>query len=498
MLKWVTGKLNRSREQVTPVSHHPDVRLDFTPQSADELLAAASRERALQQLWDNSPFSRSVWEAFWLAPVRALAVRLQQLPAASTGPYAREGGMLDEALEVAVCAVRLSRGWMLPPGAAPEEQAAQSAAWCTAIFWAALLHDVGALNQMAAFHEDGGRWYPGVAAPDGSWRIRFSQSQGDTAAWGAMIAYRLLPEGGFRWLCRWPQVADILLVYLSGNKNAGAILHAAVSEARLKCGLPPPELALSPARAPVETASTLQQNVSTSSSEHAPAKPVPSAITIISESYADPQTSDTTLTVPALVSAIELNELASDDKNNPVMSEESGGTPGELLNMLDHLTADSSVMPPESVLIPEAVAVKSVADEVQLPDPSVMVALSPGEHFWQWLVGAVAGGLVTVNAQDSLLHVMTQYVFLQTPDCFYRYLSAQGNTEINKDDIQKNFESLNRHFSHNGKGIYIYRKYENEKQEGRFTKLSGYMIPLNFIFTNGAPPPDSPWLLPNK
>jgi hypothetical protein len=202
--------------------------------------------------------------------------------------------------------------------------------------------------------------------------------------------------------------------------------------------------------------------------------------------------------VPALVSAIELNELASDDKNNPVMSEESGGTPGELLNMLDHLTADSSVMPPESVLIPEAVAVKSVADEVQLPDPSVMVALSPGEHFWQWLVGAVAGGLVTVNAQDSLLHVMTQYVFLQTPDCFYRYLSAQGNTEINKDDIQKNFESLNRHFSHNGKGIYIYRKYENEKQEGRFTKLSGYMIPLNFIFTNGAPPPDSPWLLPNK
>ena len=93
---------------------------------------------------------------------------------------------------------------------------------------------------------------------------------------------------------------------------------------------------------------------------------------------------------------------------------------------------------------------------------------------------------------------MTQYVFLQTPECFYRYRAEQENSEIKKDDLQKNFESLDRHYSRNGKGIYIYRKYENEKREGRYTKLSGYMIPLNFIFTNGLLPPDSPWLSPNK
>jgi integrating conjugative element relaxase (TIGR03760 family) len=498
MLKWVTAKLNRSKEQVTPVSHHADARLGFRPQSADELLSLASRKRALQQLWDNSPFSRSVWEAFWLAPVRELTVRIQQLPAAETGPYAREGGMLDEALEVAVCAVRLSRGWMLPPGAAPEEQAAQGAAWCTAIFWAALLHDVGALHHMAAFHEDGSRWYSGLAIPELPWRVRFSPGQGDAVVWGAMIAYRLLPEDGLRWLSRWPQIIDLLMIYLSGHKNAAAILHAAVTEARYKCGLESQVIVLRDVKLPVEVAGTISQNAPASSQEHESVNPASSPVTAISDSYTPSQIPDATLSASGLASAIGHNEFANDAENNAVMLQKTGGTPGELLNILDQITANESVSQPDTAPVIEMAAQLSPSDERPRPLHSDLVKLSSGEHFWQWLVSAVTDGSVTVNAQDSLLHVMTQYVFLQTPECFYRYLAVQQNSEIKKDDLQKNFESLDRHYSRNGKGIYIYRKYENEKREGRYTKLSGYMIPFNFIFTNGLLPPDSPWLSPNK
>ncbi|MFV8761993.1 conjugal transfer nickase/helicase domain-containing protein [Yersinia enterocolitica] len=107
-------------------------------------------------------------------------------------------------------------------------------------------------------------------------------------------------------------------------------------------------------------------------------------------------------------------------------------------------------------------------------------------------------GRLTVNAQDSLLHIIKQHVFVQTPDCFYRYLAIKPNAKIDKDDIQKNFEALNRHYSRNGKGIYIYRKYERENRDGRFIKVLYYIIPLTLIFINGFFPNDSKWLLANK
>ncbi|EPS8493591.1 TraI domain-containing protein [Yersinia enterocolitica] len=118
MLKWVSGKFDQIRGAVQPAStaHGAAPNGWFPFLNAESLLSVDNRKRALQQLWENSPFSRSVWEAFWLIPIRELAIRGQQLPAAQSGPYAREGGMLDKALGVAVCAVRLSRGWLLPPG----------------------------------------------------------------------------------------------------------------------------------------------------------------------------------------------------------------------------------------------------------------------------------------------------------------------------------------------------------------------------------------------
>src|SRR5476651_7320 len=249
MLKWVAEKLNLVRDGDPPVasiSTHGGAGGWYSPLTADSLLSQGNRKRSLQQLWDNSPFSRPVFDAFWLTPVRELAVRLQQLPAAQSGPYAREGGMLDEALDIAVCAVRLSRGWMLPPGAAPEEQAAQSSAWTTAIFYAALLHDLVALNGMMTFYEDGTRWHSGLTIPSASWRVRFSQNTDGAIEHSAMLSYRLLPEEGLAWLSRWPHIVKNLNVYLSGNKAHGDILHAAVSEARQKFGLQPSVLNKTP------------------------------------------------------------------------------------------------------------------------------------------------------------------------------------------------------------------------------------------------------------
>lgn len=442
MLKWVADKLSLKKDRLSLAEQIKEpVCLDgwFASQSAENLLSTPARKRALQQLWENSPFSRTVWDSFWLAPVKELAIRVQQLPAAPTGPYAHEGGMLDEALEVAVCAVRLSRGWMLPPGAPPEEQAAQSSAWCTAIFWAALLHDLESLGEMAAFYEDGRRWYPGLEAPDSPWRVRFCEPETKPEARAAAFACRLLPFEGLRWISRWPQLTDTLLVYLSGNKSGGSLLHAVVSEAREKCGIP---VALTSRQLSEDVTHPIIQNASVELPKHQVIPPIVNPIVSEPDNHNTPQFLGTPETCSAgglLVSAMGQSIQAGGQSDGPVYPLSDGGTPGELLSLLDHMMGGEPALPSAT----ECVAEISILE----PQPFVQEApLSSGEQFWHWLVTSVGNGTLTLNTRDSLLHVMAQYVFIQTLDCFYRYLAGQGNSDTEKEGIQKSFETLGRHY----------------------------------------------------
>ncbi|MFO6426215.1 hypothetical protein ACLBOM_08755 [Escherichia coli] len=52
------------------------------------------------------------------------------------GWWADAGGFGDLTLQFTTYAVRLARGYMFPPGATPEEQAAQSGVWNAVVFWA--------------------------------------------------------------------------------------------------------------------------------------------------------------------------------------------------------------------------------------------------------------------------------------------------------------------------------------------------------------------------
>lgn len=500
MLKWMTGRFQGQKVETAPqvrkVSESLNVGGWFSPQNADVLLATQLRKQALQRLWDNSPFSRPVWETFWLEPVKQLAVRLQHLPAGQAGKYAREGGMLDEALEVAVCAVRLSRGWMLPSGAPPEEQSAQGSAWCTAIFWAALLHNLGALEQMAAFHEDGRRWFPGLEVPEAPWRVRFCDLTTNSDVRAAAHAYRLLPYDGLRWISRWPQLTDALLVYLSGSKSSGAILHAAVSEAREKCGLTDQQIShQSSIKSVAENSEPLLQSELQASIEHPVNQTVSSPVVTteirdnVSHSFSNTRAFES---IPELVSALSQSDLTEGDAESVNTTSTEGGTPGELLSLLDKMTCA------ETTDVVRSISTEDKAHKMSHHQPNYDEMPTSGEYFWNWLIDSVDNGTLSVNAQDSLLHIMVQYIFVQTPDCFYRYLASQGSNGIDKDEVQKSFEALNRHFSRNGKGIYVYKKYESENREGRFTRISGYMIPLTQNFSKASVLSDSSWLAPNK
>jgi len=290
---------------------------------------------------------------------------------------------------------------------------------------------------------------------------------------------------------------------LSGNKPAGAILHAAVSEAREKCGMFAQDISVQPfVKLTTDNPDVLSQ-IEPSAPTEQPSNEIPvNPIVFAAIDDNNHQSLSSAAAIPALtelVSAISASGQVEKDVGPGTDGQTEGGTPGELLTLLDKMTgADTpdETLPTDD---PSRVTVDPLGgiEEKPVDVPTTTLAI-PGEHFWDWLGDAIEEGVLTVNKRDSLLHIMAQYVFIQTPDCFYRYLATQEKTESDKDDIQKSFEALNKHFSRSGKGIYIYKKYENEGREGRFTRMSGYMILATQLFKEGVDLSDSQWLSPNK
>lgn len=505
MLKWFARKVNSTNEcySTTFYSNPRSVAKGFfLPLGADDLICRGERQRALQQLWENSPFSRTVFDAFWLSPVRELAIRVQQLPAAQSGTYAREGGFLDEALDTAVCAVRLSRGWLLPPGAAPEDQATQSSVWATAIFYAALLHDIAALGAMETCYENGTPWYAGLVAPTEPWRVRFAHTTGKILPGSSWLAYRLLPEEGLNWLSRWPQILNLLVLYLSDHAGQGGVLHTAVTEARLKLGLPSGGMEIAQQREVVMPPNTdIPQHTEMRETPYGAAGEGVEMISAIpvgippGGDYSS-QSDKQEMPIAALASAIEL-KVPKQDK--PFVDPVEEASPATILNLLDQFAGVANVSPQNPASLPsETNETRHVSERITTLATEVGGLETAGEAFWNWLVAAISTGELTVNAADSLIHRMSQYIFVQTPECFFRFMTKKNTGSGEKEDIQKSFESLDLHYSRKGKGIYIYRKYERESRTGQYSKVSGYMLPVSLIFTQGVMPPDSTWLSPNK
>ncbi|REF26493.1 integrating conjugative element relaxase (TIGR03760 family) [Xenorhabdus cabanillasii] len=209
-----------------------DCRGYFQPQSADELLATPLRRQYLQQLWQNSALPDGLYQRFYLAPVKQLLGSVQQVPATPAGKWSALGGFADLTLAFTTCAIRLAKGHMLPPGAPPETQAAQSLLWQAVVFWAALFYHLPLLRQLEGALEDGHHWQPGVCVPDKPFRFRFHLPGNiPSAPQEVFLAASLLPEKAMTWLVSVPEVWYCLMQHLNGRPSTVPLIDALLQEA---------------------------------------------------------------------------------------------------------------------------------------------------------------------------------------------------------------------------------------------------------------------------
>ncbi|MFJ2541074.1 MobH family relaxase [Pseudomonas sp. NPDC087614] len=227
--------LFRHKRQKPPPPPTINVAEGYLPvESAHSLLAADHRCQLLDRIWQYTALSHAQFSQLYLNPIHRYAEQVQQLLASETHHHAYLGGMLDHGLELVACSLKLRQSYLLPTGAAPEDQAAQTDAWSAGIAYGALLHDIGKIAvDLQVERQDGRVWHPWQGPLDQPYRFRYLKGR-DYHLHGAaagLLYTQILDRPILDWLSGFPPLWASLLYVLAGQYERAGVLGELVMQA---------------------------------------------------------------------------------------------------------------------------------------------------------------------------------------------------------------------------------------------------------------------------
>lgn len=512
----------------------------FKPATAEQLLNTVPRRKCLQQLWENSALPKDLYEQFYLQPLKYLISLMQVLPAAQQGEYAKEGGLVDVTLQTTTFTVRLAKGHMLPPGAAPEEQSAQNVRWNAVVFYAALCQYLPLFNLLEGELQSGRAWLPGLTVPSEPYRFRFKINPPDSTlstSQSAIIAAHLLPADAIDWLSTLPAAARALLLIAARQQSPFPVIDDIVQEAvRLARGESlslalPTVLMANVSQMPVSTPSPLQDGTA-ATGPLIPAVEIEfeqvSGADVLLSSALDAPVSDKPpaerVVASETIIAVEedmqtLLSLMAMEMSVPECPENENQKLQEVVANADVSESGGFVQPVKPALIPEVNGVIGLAAnavitmaEKTAPDEEVKTADTvraggssascqtiveakeierSGEEFWRWLSAGLISGEIPVNTSEARVHIVSGFVFITIPGVFYLYLKQAGLGGDHREDLQEDFERLEKHRRAKGKRFYYSHLYESSARSGSFKRTKGYLIKASLLYRGERVPDDS-------
>ncbi|CID61088.1 TPA: TraI domain-containing protein [Escherichia coli] len=512
----------------------------YIPRTAEELTFTPRRKQCLKQLWENSSMPSDVYQQFCLTPVQKLLMAAQNVPAARDSRWADANGFGDLTLQFTTCAVRLARGYMFPPGATPEEQAAQSGVWNAVVFWSALFYHLPLLANLEGELVSGKLWQPGMSSPDEAFRFRYRQQhlQGTEAQQlAAVMAGQLLPEGTTAWLATVPGALQNLAGAVWHQHPEMALIRSVLKTAAEEVESPllaspvtEPVTAPLPSETTVQSEGNVPSESQTETSTEAIAPEMPAVVTEVGEFTLQPSVSGTgeaEAVVPdTLQSATDAEEKSpeeqnlhddtdmllslfsavSDDtelteadamesvENKKTIFDESGcanseqagaeSDPAQVTGILGSVLCTSE--PTQEIKkSPEHSQDRNSTENVRVPGSS-------GE-FVEWLRHGLDSGEIPVNQPDARVHLIAGYAFLRVPDVFYLYLKQTGSNHDRR-YVQSVFERAGLHRVRSGERFVQARLYGSAERKGRYQPVSGYLVKSRSLFSGKGLPGDSPFI----
>ena len=542
--KLLPGNSNTSStETTTPETARQPEHLPegfYIPRTAEELTSTPRRKQCLKQLWENSSMPSDVYQQFCLTPVQKLLMAAQNVPAAGDSRWADANGFGDLTLQFTTYAVRLARGYMFPPGATPEEQAAQSGVWNAVVFWSALFYHLPLLAHLEGELVSGKLWQPGMSSPDEAFRFRYRQQrlQGSEAQQlAAVMAGQLLPEGATAWLATVPGALQNLAGAVWHQHPEMALIRSVLKTAAEEVESPLLALQVTEAvTAPLLPENTVQSedNVPSDSqpetSTEAIAPEMPAVVPEVGEFTLQPSVSGTgeaEAVVPdTLQSATGAEEKApeeqsvhddtdmllslfsavSDDtepteadvaepvENKETVSDESGCINSEQAGAESDPAQDTGIFGSVLCISEPAQEIKKSPEHSQGRNSTenVRASGSSGE-FVEWLRHGLDSGDIPVNQPDARVHLIAGYAFLRVPDVFYLYLKQTGSNHDRR-YVQSVFERAGLHRVRSGERFVQARLYDSAERKGRYQPVSGYLVKSRSLFSGKGLPGDSPFI----
>lgn len=497
----------------------------FLPLSAADLLSVPHRKKMLRQIWDNSSLPEDVYAKLYLAPLKDLVSAVQNLPAASQGEWSREGGYIDLTLQYCAYSVRLAKGYMFPPGASPEEQSAQNSLWNAVIFWSALFSHLPLLNRYTGELLDGRQWRPGVIAPDSPYRFKVvGREDGNSGSASAgLMASRLLPQEGYAWLAAHPEAWRVLASFIYHDSTVMPAINEVLLRARelvnspQKTSLKPADplsvmqhagnvaIPASSMDSPKEELSSLL-NASTTQDTAATTDEVSGLVSALSQNSTpdnkteasksgsanqhnndtdvllglfnavEPSLSEYDETVPTNVSVsapLEMNnEVLIPELNEPETALKLASAAGT--NEQCAIQVGTLNQPVNNVAVQERERTESCEQPLPLSTPEPQEA-THGEKLIKWISGALLSEELTINQPDSLLHLISGFIFISLPGTIFKYID-KCDEHVDKKAVQLSLEKMKILHTRNDNRFFKAKIYQNDKFEGKFQKRSGYMI----------------------
>lgn len=517
------------KSTVTPVGYH-------APRGAGMMCASPLRKTCLQQIWENCSLPADLYQRLYLAPLNGLLARVQNVPAAQQGRWSQSDGFGDLTLQFTTCAVRLAKGYMFPPGAAPEEQAAQNVMWNAVIYWSALFWHLPLLATLEGELLDGKSWLPGMTVPDSPYRFRFREAE-NASAFAALAAGQLMPAEATGWLAENPGALGNLAGALWNQHPGMPLIRSLMKQAAEKTDSPLIESktdevvntlagGLSGDKTTVQTihASILSPDVSSQQSDTnttdalaAPAifdlassiEPASQTDSLLSEDLSDSglesPANETVMTAvaddtDALLSLFEVPEkMATDGDSSEALPEEPFSENEKIAPSYpietNEFSESSDSHPTEENSENSAVAFVNKCDE-RLHSASGAVSGTEeveGTRFFDWLREGINRGEIAFNGKDDKVHIIAGYVFLPVPGIFFDYLKATGSTD-NREKVQSSFEQLNLHKRRDNRRFYFAQLFDTPDKSGKFKRMKGYLVKSRQVFRKTIPQ-DSQFLL---
>ncbi len=512
----------------------------YMPRSAEELMSTLYRKQCLKQLWENSSMPSDVYQQFCLTPVQKLLMAAQNVPAAGDSRWADANGFGDLTLQFTTYAVRLARGYMFPPGATPEEQAAQSGVWNAVVFWSALFYHLPLLAHLEGELVSGKLWQPGVSSPDEAFRFRYRQQhlQGTEAQQlAAVMAGQLLPEGATAWLATVPGALQNLAGAVWHQHPEMALIRSVLKTAAEEVespllALPVTEAVTAPL--PLENTVQSEDNVPSDSqpetSTEAIAPEMPVAVPEVGEFTLQPSVSgtdgaevevrdtlqsatgaeekvpeeqglhDDTDMLLSLFSAVSDDtepteaDVAEPVENKETVSDESGCINSEQAGAESDPAQDTGIFGSVLCISEPAQEIKKSPEHSQGRNSTENVRASgSGGEFVEWLRHGLDSGDIPVNQPDARVHQIAGYAFLRVPDVFYLYLKQTGSNHDRR-YVQSVFERAGLHRVCSGERFVQARLYDSAERKGRYQPVSGYLVKSRSLFSGKRLPGDSPFI----